>query len=319
MRTPPGEGVHADFAHVAGAGPYRWLQNRSVRLKPDATFGFEATSTAAGRYSIVDVCTACLLAALTIPAGPAARKPLVQAGEPNRSTTWLFEPAVRPAGQVPLPPPKGGRFKFLQQVGGDFKHFPSWDTAAWLAAGGGLSLAAHPADDKLNARLAKHRGFFSAGRHIGSAYVQAGTGLVAYVVGRTTRKERVKHLGTDLLSSQIVAQAITQAIKISVRRDRPDHSNKHSFPSGHASSTFASATVLQRHLGWKAALPTYTIASYVAISRMHENRHHLSDVVFGAALGIAAGRTTTRHGREHWTFVPTFGKDSVGLMVVRNP
>lgn len=218
-----------------------------------------------------------------------------------------------------MPPPKQGRFKFLQQVGGDFKHFPSWDTAAWLAVGGGLALAVHPVDDDLNARLAKHKGFFNPGQFIGSLYVQAGTGLVTYVVGRTTHKERVKHLGTDLLSSQIVAQAFTQALKYTTRRERPDHSDKHSFPSGHASATFASATVLQRHLGWKAALPTYTIASYVAISRMHENRHHLSDVMFGAALGIAAGRTTTRHGREHWALIPTFGKDAVGLMVLRNP
>jgi hypothetical protein len=234
-------------------------------------------------------------------------------------TTWFLEPAIPLPGQVPLPPPRRGRFKFLQQVGGDFKHFPSWDTAAWLAGGGGLSLAVHPADDDLNARLARHRGFFRAGRHIGSGYVQGGTGLATYIIGRRIRSEKVKHLGTDLLSSQIVAQAITKAIKVSVRRERPDHSNRHSFPSGHASSTFASATVLQRHLGWKAAVPTYTIATYVAVSRMHENRHHLSDVVFGAALGIAAGRTTTRHGRAHWAFIPTVGKDAVSLTVMRNP
>jgi membrane-associated phospholipid phosphatase len=268
----------------------------------------------------MDVSTACLIAALTIPSGPAAEKPLVQDGTAGSTAHFfLVEPAVPPAAQVPLPTPKRGRFKFLQQVGGDFKHFPSWDTAAWLAGGGALALAVHPADDDLNARLAKHRGFFRAGGHIGSVYVQGGTGIVTYIIGRRIRNEKVKHLGTDLLSSQIVAQAITQAIKISVRRDRPDHSNKHSFPSGHASSTFASATVLQRHLGWKAALPTYTIASYVAISRMHENRHHLSDVVFGAALGVAAGRTTTRHGRAHWALIPTVGKDAVGLMVMRNP
>jgi membrane-associated phospholipid phosphatase len=263
--------------------------------------------------------TACLIAALSS-LTPAAGMPPVQDDRAAGAIAWLHVlPANLPTAQVPLPPPKQGRFKFLRQVGGDFRHFPSWDTAAWLGGGGGLSLAVHPADDDLNARLAKHQGFFNPGKFIGSVYVQGGTGIVTYLVGRKLRKERVKHLGTDLLSSQIVAQAITQAIKITVRRDRPDHSNRHSFPSGHASSTFASATVLQRHLGWKAAVPTYTIAAYVAISRMHENRHHVSDVVFGAALGVAAGRTTTRHGRAHWALIPTVGKDAVGLMVVRNP
>jgi len=31
---------------------------------------------------------------------------------------------------------------------------------------------------------------------------------------------------------------------------------------------------------------------------MHDNRHYLSDVVFGSTVGIIAGRTVTRHGRE---------------------
>jgi membrane-associated phospholipid phosphatase len=221
------------------------------------------------------------------------------------------------SAQVPLPPPKRGRFKFLQQVGGDLKHFPSWDTLYWLAGGGALALAMHPLDDEVNPRLIPHDSFFNPGQTVGSVYVQAGTGFVTYVVGRLKHNEKVKHLGTDMLSAQLVTQVFTQAIKISVRRERPDQSNNHSFPSGHASATFASATVLQRHLGWKAAVPTYTIATYVAMSRLQENRHFLSDVVFGAALGVAVGRTTTRHGRAHWAFVPDVSKGRVAVSVVR--
>ena len=66
-----------------------------------------------------------------------------------------------------------------------------------------------------------------------------------------------------------------------------------SFPSGHATITFASATVLQQHFGWKVGVPAYAVASYVAASRVQMKRHYFSDVVFGAALGIAAGRTAT--------------------------
>jgi membrane-associated phospholipid phosphatase len=64
--------------------------------------------------------------------------------------------------------------------------------------------------------------------------------------------------------------------------------------------TFASATVLQRNFGWKAGVPAYAFATYVAASRVQEKRHFLSDVAFGAAIGIAAGRTVTigRGGRE---------------------
>jgi membrane-associated phospholipid phosphatase len=219
--------------------------------------------------------------------------------------------------QVPPPPPRRGRFKFVRQVGSDFQHLPSWDTAAWLAGGGALALAVHPGEDGLNGRLAANGGFWRVGKTLGSVYVQAGAGGLTYLVGRNIKNDKVKHLGTDLLSAQIVAQTVTQGIKFSVRRDRPDHSNSRSFPSGHASSTFASATVLQRHLGWKAAVPTYTVATFVALSRLHENRHFLSDVVFGAAIGVAAGRTTTRHGRTHWAFTPDVGRHGAGVIITR--
>jgi membrane-associated phospholipid phosphatase len=62
---------------------------------------------------------------------------------------------------------------------------------------------------------------------------------------------------------------------------------------------FASATVLERHFGWKAGIPAYAVASYVAASRVQTQRHYLSDVMFGAALGIVAGRTVPiGHGRQ---------------------
>jgi membrane-associated phospholipid phosphatase len=219
--------------------------------------------------------------------------------------------------QVPLPPPKRGRFKFLQQVVGDFKHLPSRDSFYWLAGGGALALAVHPQDDEINQRLIPHETFFNPGQTLGSVYVQSGGAFITYVIGRTSSNEKVKHLGTDMLSAQIVAQAVTVALKVSTRRERPDGSNKHSFPSGHASTTFATATVLQRHLGWRAAVPTYTLATYVAMSRLQENRHFLSDVVFGSALGIVAGRTTTRHGRAHWAFIPDVSPGRVGFLVSR--
>jgi membrane-associated phospholipid phosphatase len=55
--------------------------------------------------------------------------------------------------------------------------------------------------------------------------------------------------------------------------------------------TFATATVIERHLGWRKSLLGMGIASYVAMSRIHDNRHYLSDVIFGAAVGSIAGRT----------------------------
>jgi hypothetical protein len=51
--------------------------------------------------------------------------------------------------------------------------------------------------------------------------------------------------------------------------------------------------VLQRHLGRKAAIPAYAIAVYTSASRLQANSHYASDIVFGAALGIAVAQTAT--------------------------
>jgi len=188
-----------------------------------------------------------------------------------------------------------------------------------LGAGGALALAAHPVDDTLNAHLVGSEfwaDFFAPGKVIGYGVTQVGTAAVTYAWGKTRKEPKVVHLGVDLLRAQIVTQLLTAGVKLAVRRDRPDGSG-YSFPSGHSSVTFASATVLQRHLGWRAAVPTYTVASYVAVSRLHENRHFLSDVIFGAALGIASGRTVTRHGRNSWVMLPASVPGGVEIVVAR--
>src|SRR5262249_47177001 len=105
---------------------------------------------------------------------------------------------------------------------------------------------------------------------------------------------------------------LTFGIKEATRRARPEGSG-FSFPSGHTTVAFASATVLQRHFGWKVGIPAYGVATYVAASRVQMKRHYLSDVAFGAALGIVAGRTVTV-GRGHQLMLtPLASTDGPGL------
>jgi undecaprenyl-diphosphatase len=60
-----------------------------------------------------------------------------------------------------------------------------------------------------------------------------------------------------------------------------------SFPSGHAASAFTAATVLAER---NPAAPLYFgLASFVAASRVYVRMHHVSDVLAGAALGLAFG------------------------------
>jgi len=145
-----------------------------------------------------------------------------------------------------------------------------------LRLNSGLALAVHPADDSLNQHLAGDFAdkFFAPGKVIGSFPFVIGTGITTYLVGRIGDHPRGKHLGMDLIEATLLSEGITQGIKYSVRRERPiapdgSQASGYAFPSGHATVTFAAATVLQQHLGWKAAVPTYLVASYVAISRLH--------------------------------------------------
>ena len=154
--------------------------------------------------------------------------------------------------------------------------------------------------------------FFTAGKWIGTDYVQAGSAISLYLVGRyilphaegEPKSNKVSHLGFDLLRALIVSQSLTQGIKVAVQRARPT-GECCSFPSGHASATFATAAVLERHFGYRGAWPTFVVASYVAASRLHDKRHFLSDVVFGSALGMASGWTVVgRHGRSSFALAP---------------
>ena len=61
-----------------------------------------------------------------------------------------------------------------------------------------------------------------------------------------------------------------------------------SFPSGHAATAFMCASVLAH--GRRSGPAWFTLAALVGFSRVYVRMHHASDVVAGAALGLALGR-----------------------------
>lgn len=243
-------------------------------------------------------------------------------------TVFTFQPpsttqtTVQEPGQLPPEQQHTGLRQLFKETARDFKHFPSTNTALILGIGGGLALAVHPIDDDLNVKLSgdgwKHA-IWAPGRVIGYGWVQIGGAMGVYTYGRMTNKRgKAVHVGLDLLRAQILTQSMTYAIKGAVGRERPDGSGGSAFPSGHASTTFASAAVLQEHLGWKSTWPTYLVASYVAMSRLHDNRHFASDVVFGAALGMACGKTVvTRHGKSSYAWSPMYLPGGGGITITR--
>lgn len=227
----------------------------------------------------------------------------------------------QPEAKEPPTPPHTGMGALVRGLGGDLKHLPALPNLYIAAIGGGLALAAHPLDNTVNVHLrgpdSAARVVFAPGKYIGYTPVQMGAAVAVFATGRFLHAEKASHFGMDLLRAQIVTSALTTGLKYAVQRERPDGSNPHSFPSGHASLTFATATVIERHLGWRASALGYTVASYVAASRLHDNRHYLSDVVFGAAVGAIGGRTVTQHGRHTWAFVPMPVQGGVGVVALR--
>lgn len=214
--------------------------------------------------------------------------------------------SAAPALPVDTKPTRGFASAFGHNVVDDVKHLPRRNTLYWLGTGIGLAFAVHPADNTLNGRLGHDHRFFVAGAVLGEMPTILGAAALTYTVGRVTDRPRAEHLGMDLIEATALSEGIVQGAKQTIRRERPMQksgvlpSSGYSMPSGHATVTFAAATVLQQHLGYKAGLPTYLIASYVAMSRLHDNVHYASDVVIGAATGIIIGRTVTWHGRNYY-------------------
>jgi hypothetical protein len=231
-----------------------------------------------------------------------------------------FSQVVQPPAGPPPTPRHTGIKAMLKGLGTDVKNLPSRQNLFWVVVGGGLALAAHPFDDRVNRGLVGNDTadkVFKPGEILGELGTLLGTGAIVYATGRLKDEPKVSHVGMDLIRSVIIAEGLAQGLKYTTRRPRPDGSGRTAFPSGHAADTFAFATALERHLGWRGAVPAYVFSSYVAISRLPANRHWLSDAVFGAAVGIIAGRTVTRHGREEYPVEIAFVPGGAAVMFVR--
>jgi membrane-associated phospholipid phosphatase len=87
-----------------------------------------------------------------------------------------------------------------------------------------------------------------------------------------------------------VAEVVVSSTKFVVGRRRPDgeldRSNS-SFPSSHASSAFAFCTTLAMHYP-ELSMKAFETACLVSLSRVYLERHYPSDIIGGAAIGVAA-------------------------------
>lgn len=190
----------------------------------------------------------------------------------------------------------------------DFAHLFTPTNGIIAGIGGAGSLAIHPKDDEIADHIHVEGGarerIFEGGAALGDAPEQAAFALGMYVFGRATHNSRLGLVGADLVDAQIVNGVLTRGLKLVVDRKRPTGSGD-SFPSGHSSATFATAAVMHEHFGWKIAVPFYALGGYVSVSRMVDNQHFASDVIFGATIGIVSGRAASfGHGPHRISVSP---------------
>jgi len=239
------------------------------------------------------------------PATPASDTPLADAAQAQ------FPPSAPLFG--PEAPHTHSPFLSL---GHDLKHFVTPQSAALVGAFGGLALVGHAWDDELKQEVPEDlpESNFKSGNVGGGFFVQAGIAAGTWGFGKATGNAKATAVGGDLFRAQAVSQVFVQGLKLATQRTRPDGSNDHSFPSGHTASAFATASVLQRHFGWKVGVPAYAFGAYVGAARMSASKHHLSDVLMGAGIGIASGYSVTVGvGRQQFALgvAPTVGGAAV--------
>ena len=189
----------------------------------------------------------------------------------------------------------GWRFSFRE----DARQVFSTRTLVILGVGGALTAGAHAVEDPERQARAFDRfaDLPDFGNTYGSATVMIGGTASLTLWGWTTGRPTFIAAGVDLARSFGYSTAVVGVMKVAFDRTRPD-GQRHSFPSGHSSAAFSAAPVIAHHFGMAAGAAAYACAAVTLMGRMEDRKHYLSDVVFGAAVGLTMGEAIVAQRRE---------------------
>ena len=144
--------------------------------------------------------------------------------------------------------------------------------------------------------------------YIGGPYGAGGIAGAMYLFGRATHSARLRETGLLGAEAVIDAGIDVNILKSVAQRTRPNSDNGRgdfldggaSFPSGHATASWALASVIaheykdNRLIGFGA----YGVAAIVSVSRFTGRNHFLSDVLVGSAIGYGIGRYVYRQNHD---------------------
>jgi membrane-associated phospholipid phosphatase len=187
----------------------------------------------------------------------------------------------------------------------DTKAIVNWNNALILTAAGGLAIGFRQSDidQRVRDEVVEHpQRWGNVTRvlnNVGDVAYQAPVMLGVYGYSVWRQDDNLHDAMGAMLSASAITGVSTSALKLIANTDRPSDKwsgGQYGFPSYHTASTFAIAAVLDEYYGSQVGLPAYVLATAVGFSRIDDQDHDLSDVVFGAALGYVIGKTVaSRH------------------------
>ncbi len=133
-------------------------------------------------------------------------------------------------------------------------------------------------------------------------------------LGTTVFYEDGSEGAKQFIRSFIATEVITLGLKHITHRRRPNGECCTSFPSGHTSKAFMGAAFIQKRYGGYYAIPAWLGAAFVGYSRVHANKHHVTDVIAGAAIGILSSYYFTKP-YQGFSVTPYAGKGFYGFMM----
>jgi len=130
-----------------------------------------------------------------------------------------------------------------------------------------------------------------------------------FIAGMIKHNSELKKDGLYMVGAFAISTVISRATKAVVKRKRPFEEypyivkrsvgGGYSFPSGHTSAAFTTATSLSLYFPkWYVIAPAYLWASSVGYGRMYQGVHYPTDVLAGAVIG--AGSAWLGWKIQHW-------------------
>jgi hypothetical protein len=186
---------------------------------------------------------------------------------------------------------------------GSKETFSRTDNITALLLAGGASVIMHNdgADNKIEDNLKHHRRFndwtdktleFAGGP--GAHFAATG---IWYIISVENQDELNKSRSWTMMKALSITGLTTFGLKAALNNDTPN-GKSWAWPSGHTSSSFTAASVLDEFYGPQVGLPAYGFACVVAWRMMDSGDHWGSDVVFGAVLGWVVGHTVAGNDKK---------------------